>query len=107
MYPPGLIPRFSYSLKIEIMTAIETFIYETTVIKPVKEILRKLKNNEFGDRDLKRLAEKLEGFTSIAIEVIGKKVIFPELDYTVLNDFTKAKLIKYFNIILSFFENID
>lgn len=82
------------------------FIFEISIIRPIATIIAGLENNEFRDCDIKWLSNKLNNFTSFAFKTLNKKIELPELDTEVMNDFTKTRFIKYFKILLGYFESV-
>ena len=87
--------------------AINTFIIETLVIDPINDIIFKLENKEFRDRDIKWLNNQLYKFTAFAAETMGIK--FPEIELIsndgVLNDYTIASFIAAFTTLLNYFKS--
>ncbi len=85
---------------------IETFIIEASLIMPITDIISNLKNCEYRDCDISWLAKKLEGYTEIALAILGKKLLLPKLNYLVMNDFVKDRFLKYFDTLLNYFKSV-
>ena len=87
--------------------AINTFIIEALLIDPISDIIFKLENKEFRDRDIRWLNNKLYKYTAVAAETMGIK--FPEIELIsndgVLNDYTTARFIEAFATLLNYFKS--
>ena len=83
---------------------IDNFIIDTMLIDPIRDIITKLENNNFRDCDITWLNNKLDTFTNIALETMGKRINIPTLKYTVLNDYVQSTFLRYFNVLLDYFK---
>ncbi len=87
--------------------AINRFIIEALLIDPIDDIIFKLENKEFRDRDIRWLNNKLYKYTAVAAETLGVK--FPEIELIsndgVLNDYTTARFIEAFTTLLNYFKS--
>jgi len=87
--------------------ALNRFIIEAVLIDPIDDIIFKLENKEFRDRDIKWLNGKLRKYTAVASETMGIK--FPEIKLIsndgVLNDYKTARFIEAFTTLLNYFKS--
>lgn len=86
---------------------IESFIYEVVLIDPIKDIVNKLENNEFRDCDIKWLNDKLNKFTSFALETLDKTFELGEIGSTVMNDTIKSRFLNCFNTLLKYYKSMS
>ncbi|MDD2446036.1 MAG: hypothetical protein PHX09_04470 [Clostridia bacterium] len=89
---------------------INQFIIEMTLINPVSDIVKKLKNNEFRDCDIAYLDRKLMDYTSFACKTLNINVALNNLDNkkdgVVINNYVSNMYISRFETILKYFETI-
>ena len=89
---------------------INQFIIEMTLINPVSDIVKKLKNNEFRDCDIAYLDRKLMAYTSFACKTLNINISINDLggkrDEIIMNDFISRLYISRFEMLLKYFENI-
>ena len=90
--------------------AINQFIIEMTLINPVKDIIKKLKNNEFRDCDINLLNKKLRDFTMFSCKTLNINVSLNNLenkmDGVVMNSYVSNMYISRFETLLKYFESI-
>lgn len=87
---------------------IDDLVFEMTLIDPIKDIIVKLKSNDFRDCDIKWLNDKLSKFTNFALQTMGKKFELPEIGVDgIMNTHNKERFIEYFEILLAYFESFD
>jgi len=87
--------------------AINTFIIETALIDPINDIIFKLKNKEFRDCDIRWLVDELYKYTAFAAKTLGVKFPFKSINHdgVKLNDYTTARFIKAFTLLLNYFKS--
>lgn len=90
--------------------AINQFIIEMTLINPVKDTIKKLKNNEFRDCDINLLDKKLTDYTSFACKTLNINVALNnqenKRDGVVMNSYVSNIYISRFETLLKYFESI-
>lgn len=87
-------------------TAINNFIFETSVISPISDIIGKLKNKEFRDCDVAWLNGKLKSFTDFALQTMGKQIEVGEAVGGTMNDHNRNRFIGHFTTLLDYFKSI-
>ncbi len=87
--------------------AINTFIIEALLIDPIDDIIFKLENKEFRDRDIRWLIDKLYKYAAVAAETKGIEFPFKSINHdgVKLNDYTTAKFIEAFTTLLNYFKS--
>jgi hypothetical protein len=86
--------------------AINSFVFETLLISPIEDIIKKLETREFRDCDIVWLNDKLASYTKLACETLGENIALPDLINMQLNDYGYNKYLNYFRILLNYFENL-
>lgn len=90
--------------------AINQFVIDTILINPVKDIIKKLKNNEFRDCDINFLDKRLIDYTSFACKTLNINVALNNLDNkkdgVIMNNYVSNMYISRFETLLKYFENI-
>ena len=90
--------------------AIYDFIIEEVLIKPVSDIIKKLRNRDFRDCDIDYLDGKLMDYTSFACEMLKISAslddIDDEINGAIMNDYMANLYISRFETLLKYFETI-
>jgi hypothetical protein len=84
---------------------IDNFIFEMTIITPLNDIITKLENREFRDCDINWLNDKLNKYTELALEVLGRKINLGKVVDGIMNDNNRERFLSYFNTLLKFFKS--
>lgn len=95
----GVLPAVSNSA--------DRFIFETLIIEPIIDIVKKLEHDDFRDCDITWLNNKLKHFTTLAVKTLGKDFELGEVGSCVLNDYVKGRFLKYFRTVLDYFKMFD
>ena len=89
---------------------INQFIIEMTLIDPLLDIIKKLKNSEYRDCDINYLNKKLMDYMLFACKMqnINTSINGPkgEKDGVIMNNFVKELYISRFETLLKYFETI-
>ncbi len=87
--------------------AINTFIIEAVLIDPINDIILKLENKEFRDRDIRWLIDKLYKYAAFAAETMGIEFPFKSINHdgVKLNDYTTARFIEAITTLLNYFKS--
>ena len=90
---------------------VNTFIINRVLVKPIEEIVSKLKNHEYRDCDIVWLDNKLESFVKFAAETLEIKVVVPNEvmaeKYDFLNNYVIDIYLSKFNNLLNYFKQLN
>lgn len=82
---------------------------QLTLIDPIGEIVSKLENNEFRDKDVCYLEEKLSKYMGLAAKTFDLNFILEvsKSEGETLNDFLREKFLNYFKSLYEYFTNLN
>lgn len=84
------------------------FFIEMMTVYPIEKIITQLENREFRDCDIKWLNKKLNTYTGVALEIMGKEIKLGEAvsENGIMNDNVYGTFLKYFKTLHKFFKSI-
>jgi hypothetical protein len=78
---------------------------EFLFVQPIEKIIKGLEAKEYGNNDIDYIEKKLGDFMDIAAKALNVTGRVSHESFPVLNDYTRAKYIEYFSILLILFRD--
>jgi hypothetical protein len=92
--------------------AVNSFIIDTVLINPIKDIVGKLESGDFRDCDIVWLNKKLDKYVIFAAETFGiKDIITPDSvlskGFNIMNSYVAGYYFEKFNTLLEYFKSFN